>query len=365
MSEAYLGDNLIFIISQPRAGSTLLQRVLAGHTEVAASSEPWLMLHPVYGLRDEGVWTEYDADWAHHGLTEFLENYTDGPQVYDDAIRAFAGQVYNNALKCAEARYFIDKTPRYVLIVDDLIRLFPRAKFIFLLRNPLSVLASVVNTQISHDLTTLERFTPELLTGPPAILAGIQQLDDQAIVVRYEDFVSRPEAETQRICAALGIDYQNGMVDYSGTEAVKGFMQDRTGIQQHSRPMEDSKESWRQLLADAQQIHFAQNYLSDLGPELFEQLGYAYEELNDEVAKAAQRTSGAVTLPWATAVTHPEFKKGVDQLYVSLYRNVRDHGGLKGRLLTAGSFIRAFLVQMRWIFGRTRSSNTNQRRRRH
>ena len=80
---------------------------------------------------------------------------------------------------------------------------------------------------------------------------------------------------------------------------------------------------------------------------------------------AQAQTSGAVPLPWATAVTHPEFKKGIDQLYVSLYRNLRDHGEVKGRLLTVVSFCKAFLVQMRWIFSRTRSSQVSQVRRRH
>ncbi len=79
VSDKYLGDNLIFIISLPRSGSTLLQRVLGGHDDVVTSSEPWIMLHPVYGRRDKGISTEYSADWAALGVNEFLEHYTDGP----------------------------------------------------------------------------------------------------------------------------------------------------------------------------------------------------------------------------------------------------------------------------------------------
>ena len=51
----YKGHDLIFIISQPRSGSTLLQRVLAGHPDVATSAETWLMLHPVYESRKRGL----------------------------------------------------------------------------------------------------------------------------------------------------------------------------------------------------------------------------------------------------------------------------------------------------------------------
>ena len=352
MSDKYLGENLIFIISQPRSGSTLLQRVLAGNDAVATSSEPWLMLHPVYGRRDTGIQTDYSADWAAQGVNEFLDNYTDGQEVYDDGIRAFAKTIYENAMAKGNGHWFIDKTPRYLMIVDDLLRLFPAAKFIFLLRNPLSVLASIVNTQIAHDLYTLERFTEELLLGPSTIINATRQLGDRAIVVRYEEFVVAPEERTQKICEAIGIEYQTGMVDYSDAEPVKGFMQDRTGIHQHERPNESRIESWRQMLTDPQQIHFAQNYLRDLGRETIEAFGYSYDELNDAVRQAAERDKGdGVLLPWRVALLHPDELKGRDQQAVSLYRNIRDHGQIKGRILSVGDFFIGIWRQLKFIFG--------------
>jgi hypothetical protein len=37
-------NDLVFIISQPRAGSTLLQRILDSHSKVCSPPEPWVML---------------------------------------------------------------------------------------------------------------------------------------------------------------------------------------------------------------------------------------------------------------------------------------------------------------------------------
>jgi hypothetical protein len=339
MNDKYLGADLIFIISLPRSGSTLLQRVLGGRAELVTSSEPWLMLHPVYGRRDTGITTEYSADWAALGVNEFLEHYTDGPEVYDDGIRAFAQTIYANAIRKGGGHYFIDKTPRYVLIIDDLIRLFPEARFVFLQRNPLSVLSSIVNTQVSHDLWTLERFSDELLKGPAAILSGIRQLGDRAIVVRYEDFVSGPEQELERVCGELDIRYEPGMLEYDNSAEVQGFMQDRTGVQQHSRPEQSRAESWRDMLNDPQQIHFAQNYLRGLGQETVEAFGYPYEELLDEVRQAAERNrpTGKI-FPWQVAIKHPQDLGGRDQLAISAYRNNRDYGPLKARFKTVQDF---------------------------
>ncbi|MBI4530372.1 MAG: sulfotransferase, partial [Candidatus Latescibacteria bacterium] len=66
------GEHLIFLISQPRAGSTLLQRILGGHPDIHTVPEPWLMLHPLYALRSDGYQTEYAVDVAHTSLREFL-----------------------------------------------------------------------------------------------------------------------------------------------------------------------------------------------------------------------------------------------------------------------------------------------------
>jgi hypothetical protein len=354
MSSSYLGENLIFIISQPRSGSTLLQRVLGSHKELVISSEPWLMLHPVYGLREGGIQADFAADWAAHGVREFLEHYTDGLAVYDNGIRAFAQTIYGNAIAKAGGTWFIDKTPRYLLILDDLLRLFPAAKFIFLLRNPLSVLASIINTQISHDLYTLERFREELLAGPGNMLRAIDALGDRAIVVRYEDYVTAPEEYTHEICNKLGVTSHPGMVDYADSKPLKGFMQDRTGIQQHTKPSDARIESWKQLLGDRTQIHYAQKYLEALGGDTVTKLGYSYAELREAVELASKSVRGRILLPWRVALMHPGEPKGMDQLSISSYRNYRDYGPLMGRIRTVWSFFQALGVQLRWVFGRAR-----------
>lgn len=311
------------------------------------------MLHPSYGLRDQGITTDYGADWALHGVSEFLDYYTDGPGVYDDGVRAFAQAIYSNAVAKGGGRLFLDKTPRYLMILDDLLRLFPAAKFIFLIRNPLSVLASIVTTQISHDLSTLERFRQELLDGPDAMLASINQLGDTAIVLRYEDYVTAPEKHTRAICDQLGLTYQDGMVDYSNSPAIEGFMQDRTGVQQHKRPNDGSLESWKKLLSDPTHIHYAQNYLRALGRDTVNALGYSYDELHDTVRSASERVRGPVVLEWRTALLRPSEMRGMDQLAVTSYRMKRDFGPVQARIKIFVSFWRAMWTQFRWIFGRT------------
>ena len=73
MSIGVEGQNLIFLISQPRAGSTMTQRILGSHPDICTVSEPWLMLHPLYAMRPQGYEAEYHAWEARVALKNFFE----------------------------------------------------------------------------------------------------------------------------------------------------------------------------------------------------------------------------------------------------------------------------------------------------
>ena len=203
MSTTYLGENLIFIISQPRSGSTLLQRILFGHPDIQTSAETWLMLHPVYGLRETGIAAEYGSHFAYEGVDEFLENYTHGREVYLDAIREWARTIYQDAIRKHGKKYFLDKTPRYFFIIPELYCLFPKAKFVFLLRNPMAVLASELKTYVKGDWPVLGVFKADLISAPAWILDGIELIGEHGYVMHYERFVSDPEYSIRALFSYL------------------------------------------------------------------------------------------------------------------------------------------------------------------
>jgi hypothetical protein len=348
----YLGENLIFLISMPRSGSTLLQRVLSGHANIASSAETWLMLHPVYGLRETGIETDYGANWARLATREFLEHYTDGMQVYDEAIRAFASVLYGNALARTDAQLFLDKTPRYSYIVSDLIRIFPGANFIFLLRNPLSVLASVVNTQLDGELWTLNEFIGELSTAPANMLAGIEALGNKAAIVRYEDFVQKPEKQTARLCEYLGVRYDQSLLNYQDTPEAKGFMTDRVGVHKHDRPVAERVHAWEAMLDDAQQLHFAEEYLQLLEPRIVDNLGYDYGHLHTSVQQAKRnRGDYGDVFPWRVAIQQDPDMNTRDFVRAIVYRKGLKHGSFKARWAGFREYLNQIGHAIKHLFG--------------
>jgi len=280
MEEEYLGNNLIFIISQPRAGSTLLQRILSGHAQIHSIAEPWIMLHPVYALKKNGCNAEYDSSLARNALDDFLNQIPEGQDLYYLALRRFSATLYNRMTELTSKTFFLDKTPRYYYIIEELYRIFPEAKFIVLLRNPMAVLSSVLKTWFNNNPQELISSSnwADIIKGPGLIVQGIRALKSSAICVKYEELVSNPDKVVHRLCGKINIPYQRGILEYGSSKPLIGRYGDQVGVFKHKAAVTDYVEKWIENLSEPNLCDFGKKYLKELGPELIAELGYSYDE---------------------------------------------------------------------------------------
>ena len=87
------------------------------------------------------------------------------------------------------ARFFLDKSPPYYFVATDIIRLFPDGKFVFLWRNPLSIVASIIDTWYDGKLYATSH-REDLFIGLPRLVAAYQAGNrSRAYAVRYEDLL--------------------------------------------------------------------------------------------------------------------------------------------------------------------------------
>lgn len=284
----YQGENLIFLISQPRAGSTLLQRILAGNPEIHTIAEPWIMLHPLYALKNDGLTAEFECKYARQGLEDFLSQVPEDQELYFQALRQMGEKLYNRVLEESGKRIFLDKTPRYYLIIAELKKVFPEAKFIILLRHPLAVLSSILNTWFKNDPLALQKSANyiDIIKGPQYLIQGIQHLKEDAIVVRYEDLVEHTEFEIKKICSKLKISFESPMLNYGEKAKPKGRLGDTVGIVKHNYAVPDYKEKWSNKLQSRKLNRFSRKYMETLGDEVFTQMGYSYVETLYQLKKA-------------------------------------------------------------------------------
>ena len=87
----------LFLLSLPRSGSTLAQRILAAHQDIATASEPWILLPYLYTLRERGVYAEYNHRVLVRAVEDFCEVLPHGRDDYVAEIRELAVRLYRKA----------------------------------------------------------------------------------------------------------------------------------------------------------------------------------------------------------------------------------------------------------------------------
>lgn len=325
------GQNLIFLISQPRSGSTLLQRILGSHPDIHTVSEPWVMLHPLYALRHDGHQAEYNAHEALNASKHFLQELPGGEHEYIEGVRRMYSYLYGRAQVSSGKRYFLDKTPRYYLIMPELYRTFPEAHFVILLRNPLAALCSRLRTRIKENWFALYNGRPDLAWAPRLVIEGIKVLGERGVLVHYEQLVSNPENEVKGICRRLGIEFVPDMVEYGRNALPHWRLGDQIGVYEHTRPISQKVEKWIQALVDHQIWRLLNDYLQMLGKETINQMGYDYEILRQQLEDHRPRQANLMlTFSLAWLLKKPEKgRKKWEYSIVSVTRFLqrRDIGG--------------------------------------
>ncbi|MCK7580753.1 MAG: sulfotransferase [Chromatiales bacterium] len=137
----------VFLFSLPRSGSTLTQHVLATHQNIDTAAEPWILLPFLYSLRREGVYAEYGHKLAVDAIEDFADSLPGGEHAYLHEIGAMVLRLYAAAEPLREEqRVLWIRAARYHLVAEGGIQLFDAGRFIFLWRNPLSIISSMMET---------------------------------------------------------------------------------------------------------------------------------------------------------------------------------------------------------------------------
>jgi hypothetical protein len=279
----------VFILSLPRSGSTLLQRMLATHPEVATASEPWLLLPQLYALRDRGATAEYGHRTAARAICDFADSLPGGRDDYLAEVRRSALALYERA--AGDAAWFLDKTPRYHLVVDEIGALFPDARFVFLWRNPLAVAASMIES-FGRGRWNLDRYEVDLHGGLDRLVAAHERRDPRAVAVRFEDIVADPAGGTRPVFELLGLDPADAAAAAFGDTSLSGRMGDRTGTAAYTEISGEPVDRWRATMANPLRKRWCATYLRAVGPERLAAMGYDFDELTREVAGLRTRPAG-------------------------------------------------------------------------
>ncbi len=192
----------IFILGMPRAGSTLIEQILASHSQIEGTSE--LPDIPMLARRD----ADYPAgvlDWPADRLRATGEEYLQRTRIQRRTDRPF----------------FIDKLPNNWARVPLIHLIMPNARIIDARRHPLGCCFSNFKQHFargqgfSYALEDMGRYYRDyvrLMAHVDAVLPG------RVHRIFYEDMVDDTERTVRALLAACGLDFEPACLAFHETE---------------------------------------------------------------------------------------------------------------------------------------------------
>lgn len=271
----------IFVFSLPRSGSTLTQRILAAHPEIETASEVWILMPFLYVLRRDGVYSEYSHRTLFRAFEDFCSELPGGVGGYLEEVKEFALRLYTRRCK-SKPRYFVDKTPRYHVLAPDIMRLFPDSPIVFLWRNPLAIIASIIETW-GKGSWNLYEFDFDLYDGLEGLISATKQADSRVCTVRYEDLVGADPTTRERLFKHLGLTYDDSLAAEFSNVRLTGRMGDQSGVRRYLELSREPEKKWRKVLASPVRKAWCRRYLVWIGKERLQFMGYDLDVLLHEL----------------------------------------------------------------------------------
>jgi len=213
----------VFILGKGRSGTTLLQSLFNSHPNVVAPPESRFIVMHARRFGRMNKWTEAEVNLFVELLyTEFLfaDFWKPDRQELTDFLLS-ALEYLNYPLACKMVYYYMkgtkeniillsDKNPFYAIFIHTLVRVFPEAKFIHLIRDPRDNVASTLRTfKIKNSIY----MSLQWLMFNRIIEKNKSKTPANYFTLRYEDMVKDVEGTMKQLCGFLRLPYNEAMKD--------------------------------------------------------------------------------------------------------------------------------------------------------
>ena len=198
----------IFILGLPRAGSTLLEQILASHSQVDGTLELPNILALAHRLRGRKAGQSRYPEVLHDLTVEQLAGFG------HDFIE-------NTRIHRQGAPFFIDKMPNNFRHIGLIHLILPNAKIIDARRDPMDCCFSgfkqlfAEGQEFTYGLTEIGRYYSdyvELMNHWDAVLPG------RVLRVRHEDVLDDLEGQTRRMLDYCGLEFEEACLDFHKTD---------------------------------------------------------------------------------------------------------------------------------------------------
>ncbi|MBK8497576.1 MAG: sulfotransferase [Flavobacteriales bacterium] len=267
---------IVFLLSMPRSGSTLLRLHLDRFPGAISVPETHFFVFQQQYARYDPARDEHRkliaTRWSNlHTIQKFpIDRDALRQRIIDHATRwqdvfTFTLEAYRAAMKPGITDpLWIEKSPPHIFFQPAIRSMFPQARFVYLVRDPRSVIGSLKSMPWStSNVFALSRSWNKALALSRD--AGHHHL------VRYEDLVSDPEATFNTLASSFGIEADYAALERLDDRVEKGNWNSANALKPISA---DMMEKWKQQLS-AQDSDLA--IIQHVCAEGMHRMGYAFE----------------------------------------------------------------------------------------
>ena len=273
MNQVSLDNRLVFVVGFPRSGTYWLQRVISAHRDVAAVPNETHIFSRVIAPFVEQF---------HHGARSSPSSsgiYIDRA-VLMDHVRRLCDDVLAPHMTPG-AQLLLERSPWHVRHMDLMGEVYPRARFIHIVRDPRDVARSIVAHDWGPD--SLEEAAGQWVESVEVARATTV---DHCLQLRYEDLLSDVTGGSQAIYEWLGLDASPEHLEEAVRDAAFHVNRDPAGSGVGTA-------KWQDLL-ESDQVEVVEAVAGDL----MAVLGYERASVVGVPAPgpvAARRVRGAIT----------------------------------------------------------------------
>ena len=214
----------VFVVGLPRSGSTLVEQILASHSQIEGTMELRILPFLVGRIGARGV-VQYRAGQTHPALaTDTQAPYPESLRNLDaDTSKALGDEYIARAVqhRTTAKPFFVDKMPDNFAHIGLIQLILPNAKIVDVRRHPLACCTSSfrhyfpAGKDFSYGLTDLGRYYGDY--------ADLMEHFDKALPgkvhrIHYERLVGDLEGETRRLFDYLGLPFEDAALRYHETE---------------------------------------------------------------------------------------------------------------------------------------------------
>ncbi|KAG9333943.1 hypothetical protein JZ751_009333 [Albula glossodonta] len=228
---------LIFIGGFPRSGTTLMRAMLDAHPEVRCGEET-RVIPRVLAMKQT---------WSRSGREKMrLDEAGVTDEVLDSAMRAFLLEVI---VKHGEpAPFLCNKDPFALKSLSYLAKIFPRAKFVLMLRDGRASVHSMISRKVTIAGFDLGSYRDCLTKWNRAIETMYDQcleVGGRCLPVRYELLVLHPEQWMRRLLRFLGVPWDASVLHHEDLIGKAGGVSLSKSTDQVVRPVNvDALSKW-------------------------------------------------------------------------------------------------------------------------